>query len=655
MRNNFTVLSKVLSGVLAFGIGISAVAILPSAQVVAAPTSFDCKVETTPIKQLPAWCWITSAQMTLRSYLEDCGKLSKTEYIHEKYGEECLEATYSVLGVSKSMDEFEELYEAKLSASQKNSTNKETAFLVYLCSDYLESLTPFVIGELGNVAIDVVLQAIKESDKQCYTITGCEVEQAYARDMDGNVMLREVGTKTGWKIGLVFNAVKHNSALLSYNGGNLGGHYKCIVGLEKNEVLVQETGGNAVGSRDLSYMSDQHILSFIGNKSLDENFKIFHLGLDESGNIKRIYNKGERIYIAVTEEHDALEMLYGADGCLNFRSIKDIRPGYKISQLMLATVSDAACLNVYEAEVQEDGLDLLDLQDSILVKKDISDNLNGSGSGSSGSGSLGSGSSGSGSSGSGSSGSGSSGSGTSSQTQTTPATTAPIVSTYEFEATRTSEVDAVEVFKSCLTKDFDPEKVSDKENKAIVFNTNAYSEQGEKINLARWTFENKKLQRDFVEKAKTVAWLQEKVSSNKATEQEKQKLAQTKQEISDYNFKLTIRNTKAEESTTLSGVIKESLNGKNATVVDFTENKKFPGEAVVDYNMGKENASKTYIVIYNNTDFATGKTKNIIVSRKCTVGIDGYVRFKANHGANYIFLEENEENMKLAEYLEQLQ
>ncbi len=230
--------------------------------------------------------------------------------------------------------------------------------------------------------------------------------------------------------------------------------------------------------------------------------------------------------------------------------------------------------------------------------------------------------------------------------------TVPVIQTFEFEATRTSSVNAVEAFKEFIENDVILTNISDTENKALVFNTNKIDDQGQKHNLATWHFEMNKLNKDFVTKAREIITIQEKANAHQTNEAENTRLAQLKKDIDIYNFKLSVKQSSAEENTTLFEAAKQKLAGHNATVIDFTENKIFPGEAVVSVNFGKDKSNKEYIVVYVYKDEKTGFIVTKILSENCKVEANGYVNFRASHGANYVFLEKSDDNLKIAKELE---
>ncbi len=82
------------------------------------------------------------------------------------------------------------------------------------------------------------------------------------------------------------------------------------------------------------------------------------------------------------------------------------------------------------------------------------------------------------------------------------------------------------------------------------------------------------------------------------------------------------------ETGAANGIVKEVpssplFRSKDALLVDFTAGGKFPGAAVVDLNLGKD-----------------------------TSGNSGYVRFKGDHGADYIFVPKDTKSKEVMEFLE---
>ena len=302
-----------------------------------------------------------------------------------------------------------------------------------------------------------------------------------------------------------------------------------------------------------------------------------------------------------------------------------------------------------------------------------------------------SGSSGSSGGSSSSSGSGSSGSsdGSSSSSSSAPrsaveelvatATNAPVLVTYEYKADETNPISAVQAIKNYikpavnLTKVVETgkanektdKKIDNKDNGAIVFKTNIYKKDSNnqdiastKENQAVWTFELSKLDKDFAEKYEKAEELDKKVQTNQATQEDKVALAQVNTELKDYNFKLNVampkfENVGKDNSILLNKateVLKDEKSREGVKLVDFISNGKYPGEAVVDLNIGKDSANKQYIVYYVYIDPKTGKTTVMLIKQNdkpfvVTSNKDGYVRFRSDRGAGYILLPNTNENM----------
>lgn len=259
------------------------------------------------------------------------------------------------------------------------------------------------------------------------------------------------------------------------------------------------------------------------------------------------------------------------------------------------------------------------------------------------------------------------------------ATKAPVLVTYEYKADETKPISAVQAIKNYIKPAVDlkkvveieksnektDKKVENKDNGAIVFKTNIYKKDSKnqdiistKENQAVWTFELSKLDKDFAEKYEKAETLEKKVQINQATEEDKKALAQVNTELNNYNFKLNVTMPKFEDAgkdtsillSKATEVLKDQKSREGVKLVDFISNGKYPGEAVVDLNIGKDSANKQYLVYYVYIDPKTGKTMSMLIKQNdkpfvVTSNKDGYVRFRSDKGAGYILIPNTSENM----------
>ena len=94
------------------------------------------------------------------------------------------------------------------------------------------------------------------------------------------------------------------------------------------------------------------------------------------------------------------------------------------------------------------------------------------------------------------------------------------------------------------------------------------------------------------------------------------------------------------------------MKGKNALVIDFAENGTYPGESVVDLNVGKDSANKKYMVYIITTD-KNGKKNAQCLTTDLTVNGAGYARFRSSYGATYVFVPNTPENVAAKDTLAQ--
>lgn len=350
----------------------------------------DKIIEVKAIKQLPNWCWIDSAHMMLRQYLEDNGKLSEGESIYEKYGDKCItEANnyYMITGenFTKSKDEFDQLYkkifiEKTLSLGvalgnspteqQKkqvkslqsirdnlndNKTDKDAAFLVYLSSEKLNSSSyrdVFTVhdGNAIQAAVSIVLRAAGMGNENCYIAQFCAIGASNADNAD-------------YKLGILDYSLNRNSVVASGTGKvKAGGHFKIINGIKDDKVCVQETGGGAVSEEVAkTYLSTQEEFIFI-----DNNF-----GLKSDGTLDGIwfidpdknkdgyaYEKGDKIRVGLAKDVDSIKLVNNdnKDKYLIFKKVKDE------SRIINGTCFDFRDVCFYETELTEGGLKISDLK-----------------------------------------------------------------------------------------------------------------------------------------------------------------------------------------------------------------------------------------------------------------------------------------------------
>ncbi len=389
-------LKKISSVILAFAMLMPALKIIEQQ---AFAGDFDTSMAVSlKINQLPSWCWITSGQMMLRTKLKKAGKLGDDEYINEKYGELCIEEVnkYYKKKVDqeqesgegtywwnlKSLEEFEELYENKFldkykvpSVDQQTSDiNKETAFLVYLCSDrfYRPNANPnnmlsedslFSNGgdeEIGFV-INNVLKAVGLDDV-CYFY--------------GSTNLNVESFRTT----VTVEAVKNDSPVVAGNNG----HYKVLLGISNNKVLVQETGGQDIQYEDSTYLKGQNGLFFI-SKPITKDFEqpIYKIELDKNlDDDKAKYSKGDIIKLAVNTNKQRIKLVNKQDKSVvvatafsgaesdNLAFVQyiglDIEDGWRDEGLYSVRVE----MPVFEFKVPENGMMLKEFIENYEIDED---------------------------------------------------------------------------------------------------------------------------------------------------------------------------------------------------------------------------------------------------------------------------------------------
>ena len=242
-------------------------------------------------------------------------------------------------------------------------------------------------------------------------------------------------------------------------------------------------------------------------------------------------------------------------------------------------------------------------------------------------------------------GSSSSGSASSTEAQSTPATDVKVAKEYAFPAAQKEQISAEKTIESVVSAGTKLSNITPQNNAAVVFKT-----QDGNTNLAIWTFELGKLNQKF---AKAYDKVQElKAKTGTLTTTEKVELAQAEKELSNYNFKLKVNSGKAESSNVLSTSAQTALKGKNALVVDFSENGTYPGESVVDLNMGKDCANKKYMVFFVKAD-KNGKKDVKCLTTDLTVNGSGYARFRSSYGATYVFVPNTSDNVAAKDTLAQ--
>ena len=231
----------------------------------------------------------------------------------------------------------------------------------------------------------------------------------------------------------------------------------------------------------------------------------------------------------------------------------------------------------------------------------------------------------------------------------------PILTQYSYHQAETKPISAEQAISLALNNSKDiPSltKVDEKNNKAIVFETNKYNEKGEKENLAKWTIELDKLNKEFATSYDEKKMLE---SEQSLTAEEQTKLAEINKTISKFNFKLQVTIPTVESATSIPQKAKEALKSKNAIVVDFLENGIFPGQMKVDLRLGKDKANKKYMVYYLlPADEKNSRSIVQLLSKEITVNNEGDVRFVADRGADYIFIPVTDENLASADTFTEL-
>ena len=591
----------------------------------------DKTIAVTAIRQLPSWCWIDSAYMMLIKYLKDNGKLLEGESIYERYGDECvIESPNYNGGHVKSKEEFEQLYSnifidktvlgnSSIIADYEDSPiYKDQAFLVYLSTNLLnknnyQEIFQSYYSDGASRPVNIVLKAVGLNNKICVDFEIYE-------------------DKVDLKFGVINYALNKNSSVVSFGGG----HVKVINGIQDNKVSVQETGGEPASLVDANvYLQDQLELLFIGDVNIGRNGD----RLEGIWSVDPNKNQDDVIYRRNEEISVFLDLNENVNKVYLINSNRNILFTKTLDYVIVSYGDNFKCLNKYVAKAIED-ISLRDLINNYHFDENYRPEENkGSSSSSSG----------------GSSGSWSSGNiynKTADVKKTTldvknPTNNIVNLVTYEYNADSVNAISAKEAIKSYLPKDVDLTNVKD--NKTIIFKTNKYDMNNNKENLAVWTFEIANLNKDFVGAYTQLQNYEEKTGT--LNEEEKGKLQELNKKIAGYNFKLNVKNTSVEDSA-VPDKIKEMFKGKNSILVDFSEGGNFPGEATVDVNFGKDKANQEYIVYYLN--IVNGKKVVKLLGTDVKVANNGYIRFKLDHGADYIFLPKTADNLANAQQITML-
>ena len=314
---------KIIASILAVTIFLPGVII--SNNNVFAAGDWDCKIGVSPfIKQYPNWCWVTSGQMMLREYLIKQGKLKDTESIYDKYGSKCIDIINKYTGKSKTktIAEFDSLFKSFWNAYGISGTkeefastfnsegiNKETAFLVYLCSDRL-SESGEGLFYAGDTFVDVVLEAADLKDVRCYTTDSFDITKViYSGENNDKANIESLSDSISWKMGFIYFAINQcDSAVVSRSGGMTGGgHYTVINGINNgNKLYVNDPSDTNELTKNLDYLNDKHNFYFIGKDSIfDDSIEkgnVTSIFCQNSGNLK----KDDEVYVALNSTKDKL-------------------------------------------------------------------------------------------------------------------------------------------------------------------------------------------------------------------------------------------------------------------------------------------------------------------------------------------------------------